>query len=164
MLFITNQIIPRFNSTAVASIAGFCPNPPSPTKLSTTLFGLANFAPIAAGGPNPIVANPPGVKIEPGVSMLNCCPTPFLFHPTSVVIIASSGSALLVSARILSGIIGNEFEVAILVFFSMNAFLNFAIFFRNFGLSKPPGYISFATRNKTVNADFASAITPISVG
>ena len=33
---------------------------------------FAILAPIAAGGPKPIVAKPPGVKILPGVRMSNC--------------------------------------------------------------------------------------------
>ena len=42
----------------------------------------------------------------PGTVMGYCCPTPFLFQPTSVVMNASRGSASRTSARIRSGRIG----------------------------------------------------------
>ena len=108
----TSQMMARPCSTAVASADGFWPNPPSPTSESTTRSGAAIFAPMAAGGPKPMVANPPGVSTLPGVYTGNCWPTPFLFQPTSVVMIASRGSSARTSARMRSGIIGNASDVA----------------------------------------------------
>ena len=66
-LFMITQITAMSSSNAVASAAGFCPKPPSPINATTTLSGIATLAPSAAGEPNPIVANPPGVKTLPGV-------------------------------------------------------------------------------------------------
>ena len=64
-----------------------------------------------AAGPNPIVASPLGVMKVPGTVIGNCCPTPFLFQPTSVTMKPSSGTALRSSLRIRSGRIGYWFEL-----------------------------------------------------
>ena len=70
-------------------------------------FGCATFTPSAAAGPNPIVASPLGVMNVPGTVIGNCCPTPFLFQPTSVTMNASAGAAWRSSLRIRSGRSGN---------------------------------------------------------
>ena len=63
---LTSQMTPRFSAAAVASTAGFCPKPPSPTSEITTRSGWAILTPSAAAGPKPMVAKPPGVRIDPG--------------------------------------------------------------------------------------------------
>ena len=78
--------------------------------------------------------------------------------------IASSGSARLVSARIRSGIIGNASLEAISSLLFLKFSLNKSILSLTSGLSIPSGYSSLATLLSTVKADFASAITPTSVG
>ena len=72
LLFMTTQTTGTFSSRAVASTAGFCPKPPSPTSETTTRSGWAILAPTAAGAPKPMVAKPPGVRNVPGVRMSNC--------------------------------------------------------------------------------------------
>ena len=88
---------------AVATTDGFAPKPPSPISATTWRPGWATFTPSAAAGPNPIVASPLGVMNVPGTVIGNCCPTPFLFQPTSVTMYPSSGTALRRSLRIRSG-------------------------------------------------------------
>ena len=81
--------------------------PPSPTRLITTRSGAASLAPMAGRwGQSPSWRNRPASGSSRGVRMSNCWLTPFLFQPTSVVMIASGGRALRVSARMRSGIIG----------------------------------------------------------
>ena len=80
----TSQITPSPASIAVATTDGLLPNAPSPTRATTARSGCAIFTPSAAAGPNPIVARPLGVMNVPGTVIGNCCPTPFLFQPTSV--------------------------------------------------------------------------------
>jgi hypothetical protein len=67
MVVLTTQTTAMSDSKAVASRAGFWPKPPSPTSDTTTRSGAAILAPRAAGAPKPMVAYPPGVRMEPGV-------------------------------------------------------------------------------------------------
>jgi hypothetical protein len=83
-LSITSHTTPRPASIAVATTEGLLPNAPSPMSETTARSGFASLTPSAAAGPNPIVARPLGVMNVPGTVMGNCCPTPFLFQPTSV--------------------------------------------------------------------------------
>ena len=91
---------------AVAITEGFVLNPPSPMSDTAARSGCAILTPSTAAGPNPMVASPLGVMNVPGTVMGNCCPTPFLFQPTSVTMKPFSGTALRSSARIRSGRIG----------------------------------------------------------
>ena len=120
----------------------------------TTRSSAASFAPIAAGADqNPSWQTPPGVRIEPGVRISNCCPTPFLFQPTSVVMIASSGNAF-------TGIGKNAFRhhrkrrrwsAIVSRLLSRNADPEFGDLFQPSAASResPCGYICLATRVKT---------------
>ena len=102
-LSITTNTTFRPASIAVASTAGLLPKPPSPMSATEARFGCATLTPSAADGPKPMVHNPLGVINVPGTVMANCCPTPFLFQPTSVTMKPSSGTALRTSLRMRSG-------------------------------------------------------------
>ena len=81
------------SSTAVASAPRADSRPPSPTRQITLRSGAPIFAPMAAPGAKPIVAMPPLVMNGPGRDTCSCWPAPFLFQPTSVTKIASSGAS-----------------------------------------------------------------------
>ena len=81
------------SSTAVANAPRTDVRPPSPTSPIDLAVGAPSFAPIAAPGEKPIVAMPPLVMNERGRFVCSCWPAPFLFQPTSVTKMASSGAA-----------------------------------------------------------------------
>ena len=80
--------------------------PPSPTRATTGWRGEASFAPIAAAGAYPMVAMPPLVMKVSGRRVKSCWPAPFLFQPTSVTTMVSSGSAWLSSNNSRAGWMG----------------------------------------------------------
>src|SRR5438876_1109508 len=79
-------------STAVATAPATDRKPPSPTNAMTGRLGAAIFAPIAAAGAYPIVANPPLVMNDWGKVVTSCWPAPFLLQPTSVTNTVSFGA------------------------------------------------------------------------
>ena len=119
---------------------------------------------MAAGGPKPIVANPPGVSTLPGVYTGNCWPTPFLFQPTSVVMIASRGNCARTSARMRSGIIGNASDVAMAWLLAMKSRRNFAMVSADLcRLASVPDTFRARPASRTCSACLRSATAPISV-
>ena len=164
LLFITTQTTPTFRSRAVYRTAGLAPKPPSPTSDTTTRSGHAIFAPSAAGAPKPMVANPPGVNTEPAVRTGICWAMPFLFQPTSVVMIASLGSNSRTSARIRSGRIGQASLVTPARFAATNASRFRLISASTSDRSTPPGASRLAASTSAASAGFRSATAPISSG
>src|SRR5580704_12965768 len=92
-LSITSHTTDKPASIAVATTDMLLLNAPSPIRATAARLGCAIFTPSTADGPNPMVASPLGVIKVPGTVIGNCCPTPFLFQPTSVTINPSSGTA-----------------------------------------------------------------------
>ena len=84
-LFITTHSGATPISIAVATTLGFEPKALVTDERDRRRPFKARCDPDdAAAGPKPMVENPPGVRKESGHSTGYCCPTPFLFQPTSV--------------------------------------------------------------------------------
>ena len=121
------------------------PNPPSPVRFSTILSGAAIFPPRTAEGPKPMVARPEEWWMVPGRVMSNSWATPFLFQPTSVKMMASSGITSFTSFRMRWGVMGKRLSLAMDSLDFLKSALALAIWARSSGLLLPLGQIFFTS-------------------
>jgi hypothetical protein len=100
----------------------------------------------------------------PGVRIGNCCPTPFLFQPTSVVMMASRGRTSRTAARMRSGRIGYASLRTCFSFCALNCVRYSAISLRSASFLRPFGKSWRALRTSARSACLRSATAPISTG
>ena len=151
-------------STAAARQEGLMPKPPSPVRFSTILSGAASLPPRTAEGPKPMVARPEEWWMVPGRVISNSWATPFLFQPTSVKMMASSGMTSFTSFRMRWGVMGKRPSLEIAALLSLKAALALAIWARSSGLLLPLGQIFFTSSRIWARPIFRSPIAPISTG